>query len=244
MGPRFRIPGPNDLFEYVIRSERAGQARHGVRCRKLGGMLAEPVPLVVFLPGASGDPNFWRPAGERLPATWDKVYLGWPGLGDQPPDPGVRSFDDLVDRVEAVLSRPADLVAQSMGGVVAMRVALRHAHRVRRLVLTATSGGVDVSGLGGSEWRPGYRRLFPAAADWVTRERPDHTAELGRVAAPTLLLWGDRDDVSPLAVGNQLASLLPNARLSVVAGGDHAFAHEHPDEVASLIAAHLASGAA
>jgi hypothetical protein len=27
------------------------------------------------------------------------VYFGWPGLGDQPHDPTVRSFDDLVARV-------------------------------------------------------------------------------------------------------------------------------------------------
>ncbi len=198
-----------------------------------------PVPLVVFLPGASGDPGFWRPVGERLPVSWEKVYLGWPGLGDQPPDPAVRGFDDLVDRVEEALTRPAGLVAQSMGGVVAIRAALRYPDRVRRLVLTATSGGVDVAGLGGTEWRPRYRRLFPRAADWVLLERPDHTGQLGRVAAPTLLLWGDRDDVSPLAVGSHLVSLLPDARLSVVAGGDHGFAHDRADEVAPLIAAHL-----
>lgn len=202
-------------------------------------MATDVVPRVVFLPGASGDPDFWRPAGERLPPSWEKVYLGWPGLGDQPPDPTVTSFDDLVDRVEAVLTRPADLVAQSMGGIVAMRVALRHADRVRRLVLTATSGGLDVTGLGGSEWRPHYRRQFPAGADWVTRERPDHTTELGRITARTLLIWGDRDEISPLTVGTHLTSLLPNARLEVVAGGDHAFAHEQADEVAPLIEAHL-----
>jgi pimeloyl-ACP methyl ester carboxylesterase len=199
----------------------------------------QAAPLVVFLPGAGGDPGFWRPAGERLPASWEKVYLGWPGLGDQPPDPAVRGFDDLVDRVVAALTRPADLVAQSMGGVVAIRVVLRHPDRVRRLVLTATSGGVDVAGLGGAEWRSGYRRLFPRAAGWILCERPDHTAELARVTAPTLLLWGDRDEVSPPAVGNHLASLLPDARLSVVAGGDHGFAHDRADEVAPLIAAHL-----
>ena len=201
---------------------------------------ARPVPLVVFLPGASGDPNFWRPVGERLAASWEKVYLGWPGLGDQAPDPAVRGFDDLVDRVEEALTRPAGLVAQSMGGVVAIRAALRHPERVRRLVLTATSGGVDVASLGGAEWRLNYRRLFPRAAEWVLRERPDHTVQLGGIAAPTLLLWGDRDDVSPLTVGSHLESLLPNARLCVVVGGEHAFAHDRPDEVASLIAAHLA----
>jgi pimeloyl-ACP methyl ester carboxylesterase len=200
-----------------------------------------PAPLVVFLPGASGDPGFWRPVGERLPAGWEKVYLGWPGLGDQPPDPAVRGFDDLVARVEEALTRPADLVAQSMGGVVAIRTALRHADRVRRLVLTATSGGIDVVGMGGEEWRPGYRTLYPRAAEWVLLERPDHTDQLGRITAPTLLLWGDRDEVSPLAAGSHLLSRLPNARMSVVAGGDHMFAHDHAEVVAPLVAAHLAS---
>ena len=138
------------------------------------------------------------------------------------------------------LTGPADLVAQSMGGVVAIRVALRHPERVRRLVLAATSGGVDVAGLGGTDWRPDYRRQFPGAAAWILRERPDHTAELGRITAPTLLLWGDRDEVSPVAVGERLASLLPHAALRLIAGGDHGFAADRPDEVAPLIAAHLA----
>jgi pimeloyl-ACP methyl ester carboxylesterase len=58
-------------------------------------------------------------------------------------------FDDLVRLVEAELTEPSTLVAQSMGGIVAVRVALRQPTQVRRLVLVATSGGVDVERLGG-----------------------------------------------------------------------------------------------
>lgn len=193
----------------------------------------------MFLPGASGDPEFWRPVGERLPAKWEKVYFRWPGLGNQPADPSVRGFDDLTDRVVAELSRPADLVAQSMGGIVAVRVALEHPEKVRRLVLTATSGGVDVGRLGGVEWRPSYRREFPHAASWILRERPDYTAEMARITASTLLIWGDNDPVSPVAVAEHLASLLPKATIHVIAGGDHDLAWERADEVAQLVAAHL-----
>ncbi len=94
----------------------------------------------MFLPGAGGDPAFWRPVGDRLPADWDKVYFGWPGLGDQPPDPDVRDFDDLTALVEAQLGdAPVDILAQSMGGAIAIVLALRHPARVRRLVLSVTS---------------------------------------------------------------------------------------------------------
>jgi pimeloyl-ACP methyl ester carboxylesterase len=196
---------------------------------------------VVFLPGAGGDPGFWRPVGDRLPAVpGRRTYLGWPGLGDRPADPDVRGLDDLVEMVEGALTRPAALVAQSMGGVVALRVALRRPERVRRLVLAATSGGVDVAGLGGADWRPDYRRQFPRAARWILDERADLTADLGRVPAPALLLWGDRDPISPVAVGERLASLLPDATLRVIPGGGHGFAAERPGDVAPLIAAHLA----
>jgi pimeloyl-ACP methyl ester carboxylesterase len=127
-----------------------------------------------------------------------------------------------------------------MGGVVAVRVALRNPDKVRRLVLVATSGGVDVERLGGSDWRTGYRESHPAAARWITEDRPDHTEEIPSITAPTLLLWGDRDPVSPIAVAEHLASLLPNAALRVIPGGTHSLALDDAYEVAARIRDHLA----
>jgi len=197
-------------------------------------------PRLLLLPGAGGDPAFWRPLGDLLPGAWEKVYLGWPGLGEQPPDPRVRGFDDLVGLVEGRLGDdPVDILAQSMGGAVALRVALRHPARVRRLVLAATSGGIDVAGLGGADWRPDYRRLFPQAAAWIAEARPDVTDLLPGVAQPTLLLWGDADPISPLAVGERLRQLLPDAALVVVPGGDHGFVHERPRDIAEPVIRHL-----
>lgn len=61
------------------------------------------------------------------------------------------------------------------------------------------------------------------------------------VAQP--LLWGDADPISPVAVGQRLAALLPQAQLHVFAGGDHDLGHALAHEVAPLIDAHLASAA-
>jgi pimeloyl-ACP methyl ester carboxylesterase len=70
---------------------------------------------------------------------------------------------------------------------------------------------------------------------WFVEDRTDLAARLGEVRAPALLLWGDADPLSPLAVGEALRRRLPDARLEVVPGGSHSFAEERADEVAERI---------
>jgi pimeloyl-ACP methyl ester carboxylesterase len=196
---------------------------------------------IVFLPGAAGLASFWRPVAERLRELGEPHLVGYPGFGDVPRDPAVASMEDLycwiVDRLPA---RRSHVVAQSMGGVLAARLAIEEPDRVDRLVLAATSGGVDVRSLGAAEWRDAYRAHRPHAPPWFVDDRTDLTARLGELGAPTLLLWSDADPVSPLAVGRFLAERMPGARLEVIAGGTHAFASERADEVAALVRAHLA----
>jgi pimeloyl-ACP methyl ester carboxylesterase len=198
------------------------------------------MPRTLFLPGVGADPAFWHPLGGLLPETGPKTYLGWPGLANQPPDPAINSYDDLIALVESNLGdSPADLVAQSMGGVIAMQVVLRNPGRIRRIVLTATSGGVDMGALGASDWRTDYRATHPHVAAWAYGWRPDISDRIGRITQPVLLLWSDADPISPLGIGKRLLSLLPDARLHIIPGGDHMFARDRAAEIAPLIQAHL-----
>jgi pimeloyl-ACP methyl ester carboxylesterase len=194
---------------------------------------------VLFLPGSGASPDFWKPVGALLPSSWPKEYFGWPGLGRQPSDPDVRGWDDLVRMVEARMDGPVDLVAQSMGGVIAATLAIKQPQLVRRLVLTVTSGGVDMAKFGAIDWRPEYRQLFPDAAAWVTERSVSMFLPIEKITAPTLLLWGDADAISPAAVGQHLAQRIPNASLRVVPGGGHDVAQTHAAELAPLIARHL-----
>jgi pimeloyl-ACP methyl ester carboxylesterase len=194
---------------------------------------------LLFLPGAGGSPMFWRPLGDLLPADWRKTYLGWPGLGAQPHDPNVEGLDDLVDLAEREIDGPVIIAAQSMGGIIAVRLALRHPDKVRGLVLTVTSGGIDPGKHGASDWRGDYRKSFPEAAPWIMTAHADQGTELHRITAPALLIWGDADPISPVSVGEDLARLLPNARLHVVTGGTHDLAQERAAEVAPLIREHV-----
>lgn len=190
---------------------------------------------ILFLPGAGGSPDFWKPVAKLLPGEWPWHHFGWAGLGDQPHDPAVRGLDDIVAKVLAHMSEPADLVAQSMGGVVAARIAIERPDLVRRLVLCVTSGGVDMAGLGAADWRADYRKSFPNAAEWITSSPAASDLPVERIAAPTLLIWGDADPISPVAVGRHLNVRIAGSRLEIVPGGDHDVAVTHAGEVAPLI---------
>lgn len=191
----------------------------------------------LFLPGAAGSASFWKPAARS--AGLDGVFLNWPGLGDEPADPRVNSIDDLVAMVLDHMAEPVNIVAQSMGGAVAIMAALAQPAKVNRLVLAVTSGGIPVVDLGGSEWRANYRRRFPHAGRWIAAPVPDLSSQISSITAPTLLLWGDDDPISPVAVGKRLENLLPNASLHVIPGADHDLAQTHADSVGDLIRQHL-----
>jgi pimeloyl-ACP methyl ester carboxylesterase len=72
-------------------------------------------------------------------------------------------------------------------------------------------------------------------------EREDLTKRLPEIEAPVLLLWGDADPISPVAVGRRLAELFPRAELVVVPGGTHDLVLERAEEIAPRIEAHLSA---
>jgi len=165
--------------------------------------------------------------------------MSWPGLGAEPASGSLRSIDDMVAAVLGELDEPANIVAQSMGGMIAIKAALARPAMISKLVLAVTSAGVPVTDLGGSDWRGDYYKAFPSAARWIADVQEDLSSQLSEITMPTLLLWGDADPISPVAVGERLRSKLPNAALRIIGGADHDLALSHSDQVAHLIAAHL-----
>lgn len=194
---------------------------------------------LVFLPGAAGAAEFWHPLGALLPPDWEKSYLSWPGLGNQPHDPSVNGFDDLVRLAAQEIKGPTAIVAQSMGGIVGVRLALEHKKDITHLILVATSGGIDVSHLATENWRPSYLRNFPNSQTWITQEKPDHSTAIPNITCPTLLIWGSTDAISPPQVGKTLASLINGAKLYMVEGGNHDLARERASEIAPVIIDHI-----
>lgn len=182
----------------------------------------------------------WRPVSEGLSHRGPRHAFGWPGFAGVPVDPTVRGLSDLVTRVVNEITTPTVLFAQSMGGLIALRATLARPEHVRALVLSVTSGGIDVRALGASDWRPQFEQKNPNAPRWFLDARDDLTPRLREISAPVLLLWGDADPISPVAVGRRLAELLPRAELVVVPGGTHDLVSERASDVLPHIERYLA----
>ena len=198
---------------------------------------------LLFLPGASGDTRFWEPVSSLLAYPAERLHIGWPGFGPTPPEPSVKGIGDLVERVLGEIQGPTALIAQSMGGVIAVLAALEKPQLVTHLVLTVTSGGIDMASLGAQDWRPSFFAANPSFPRWFSTLNEDLAEKLPSLDMPTLLLWGDADPISPIRVGQHLASLLPHAKLHIFPGGDHLLANTLADNVAPLIDEHLSKSA-
>jgi pimeloyl-ACP methyl ester carboxylesterase len=104
---------------------------------------------VVFIPGLGGDHHLWH---HQLPAFaqhFRAIALDPRGAGqsDKPDLPYTieEMADDVAGLLEALGIERAHVVGASMGGFIAQMFALRHPHRLGRLILCCTSfGGPNV----------------------------------------------------------------------------------------------------
>ncbi|MFW1743327.1 alpha/beta fold hydrolase [Acinetobacter johnsonii] len=189
---------------------------------------------LIFLPGASGNTAFWQPVIQHLPQDDSTMVVAYPSFGGYPDDVDVQSFESLQDDVLNQIQQPSVVIAQSMGGIFAVQVALQKPEQVQALVLVATSGGIDLSPFQVADWREDYQQSF-TVPDWFVQHQSDLTGSLERIQCPVLLIWGDADPISPVALGQALHRQIPHAELHIVSQGQHDLAYVHAEHVAQLI---------
>ncbi|MEV6537751.1 alpha/beta hydrolase [Streptomyces sp. NPDC051665] len=191
--------------------------------------------------------------GTMLPALSAERYVIAPelqGHGHTADTDRPLTIPDLASDVVALLDelgvRQADFIGFSLGGVVALEIAVRHPERVGRLVPTGTAYSLD--GYHDEVRSPDFSSpRLPGQADFqemadayaAVAPHPEHfqdffakssaaandplpwTADdLRAVTAPTLLVIGDTDffHVEHLA---EMHRLIPDAQLAVLPGTTH-----------------------
>jgi pimeloyl-ACP methyl ester carboxylesterase len=185
-------------------------------------------PPLVLLHGAMGTiESCFAELLPRLAADRQVIAVELQGHGHTPDNERPLTYEAMADDIAGLLGTlgidRTDLVGYSMGGGVALQVAIRHPHHARRVVFfggaafspegvypEANAGfdaGPPLEELEGSAWQAAYLAVAPDPAGWpalVTKVNElDRTfkgippADLAAVTAPTLLIIGDADIVRP-----------------------------------------------
>jgi pimeloyl-ACP methyl ester carboxylesterase len=217
---------------------------------------------VVLLHGAFAGASSWSAQTPALARAGYKVHVPERrGHAHTPDVEGPLTYqvmaDDTVAYLDGVVGAPAHLVGWSDGAVVALLAAWRRPDLVERLVLIGqyynasgkVTGGLDDQLRAGGDQVMGFLRT---EYDLVSPDGPEHfpvvyaktlrmlatqpeldLPSLAAVAAPTLVLQGDRDEVT-LEHGAAVAMALPHGRLAVLPG-THALPVENPEVVNALL---------
>jgi pimeloyl-ACP methyl ester carboxylesterase len=150
--------------------------------------------------------------------------------------------EDTVELMRHLGIERAAVLGYSDGGIIGLDMAIHHPERVTRLVVTGANARTDGYTPENLEFvrtfdpavepvPDAYARLSPDGADhWpvllgrlqpMWAAEPDFTLEqLQRIAAPTLIIVGDRDIVTP-EHAVELFRTIPDAQLCVVPNAGH-----------------------
>jgi pimeloyl-ACP methyl ester carboxylesterase len=125
---------------------------------------------VLFLHGLFGTPEHWYSIMRELSGDYRMIAPQLPL--DRRPDQrfhGIQSLDELVDYVADLIFRhelpSAVLCGNSLGGLIAIEICLRHPDRVRGLVLAGSAGILERSLTSGERPKPSREFVRSIALD-------------------------------------------------------------------------------
>lgn len=129
-------------------------------------------PTIVFLHAAIADSRMWEPQWEAFRVTYRCVRCDFRGFGRTGLTPGTFAHaDDVLAVLDQHAIEPAVIVGASMGGRVAMELAITAPERVRGLVLVAAS-------IPGHQWSDPVRAFGDAEDDAIERGDIDGAVDL------------------------------------------------------------------
>ncbi len=225
-------------------------------------------PQLLYLHGASGAAAV-APFMQELAKDYDVLVPEHPGFGGSDEPAWLDNIHDLayfyLEFLEKLQLKQTIIVGSSLGGWLALEIAVRSQERIRALSLVGPSG-IYVPGLPRGDlflWSPEerVRNLFvdqsiaermlalPVDIDvalknfytvgklaWEPRLHNPHLRKwLHRIKVPTQIIWGDTDKVLPAGYAAEFGKLIPGSRVDIVANCGHLPQAEKPQEFLRLL---------
>lgn len=205
--------------------------------------LGEGAP-VILLHGAGSDWREWRANLPFLARHFRVLAPDLPGFGLSDP-PGLpltpgRGGAFLKDFMGTLGIPDAHIVGHSLGGALALALALDFPEKVRRVVIIDSAGLGRMSRTGRAlrsffgligKARGKNRTYRPSgkSEDWLLESR------LQTMKPPVMIMWGGRDPYFPLRQARQAQGLIPDCRLHVFNCTCHAPQREFADEFHDIV---------
>jgi 3-oxoadipate enol-lactonase len=216
----------------------------------------EGEPLVL-IPGLATDVSEYHRIIAALAARYHVIALDNRGAGrsnkpDIPYSIQVMA-DDTAALLDALGIKQTHILGTSMGGRIALALALQHPEHAKSLILVSTGAKVPPP-----NWHrrllvdllPRVRlflgtRKYPQPYYAFARQREasrgyDCTDRLHEIRVPTLILHGMSDRPAPLRLAQDMLARIPNAQLITFPGG-HIFFFLRPQQVVDAVTAFLSS---
>ncbi len=212
---------PADLRALAMTQRGHGDADKPAQGYRLGEAAADVVGVLdavgidraVIAGTSSGGLVAQQVAADRPDRVTALLLVGSPhSLRGVPAPAWVRGADALTDPVPRSFAR-ASVESFAVGRILPPDF-------VEQMV-------EDAARLPAGVWRAVVTELLEA-------EPPSET---GRVAVPTVVLWGDRDEVLPRADQERMVASIPGAELRVYEGTGHLVLWEQPERVAADLVA-------
>ena len=229
------------------------------------GGRGEPL---LFLHGANGAPVV-LPFMEKLAQRFDVLIPEHPGYGKSDEPEWLENIHDIayfyLDFLKQLNLKNVTVVGSSMGGWIAMEMAVRDTSRLKSLVLSSPAGiaapGVRAADIFLMAPEEMVRNLFvdqklaearlaqpedidvslknrhtTARLAWEPRLHDPYLPKwLHRIDVPVKILWGRQDRILPVAFVDVYRKLLPKAEISILENCGHLPHAEKPDEFAEII---------
>src|SRR6266516_5862385 len=194
-------------------------------------MHGDGEPLVVIL-GLGTDVSEWDGIIRWLANKYRVLAFDNRGAGrtDKPDIPySIEMMADDTEKLMRVLGiERANILGVSMGGRIALALALQSPTSVKKLVLVLTSARIIKS------WRrilysvlsglPIFRSKYPQPRYAFTRQlkassKFDYTGKLHELDVPTLILHGKKDRSAPYVLAEELNTGIQGSKLLTFTGG-------------------------
>lgn len=150
-------------------------------------------PDLALLHGWGMHGGLFHELGEHLQARYQVHTIDLPGHGRSGPTPGGFTLASLADTMLNALPTPVTVVAWSLGGIVALRMALQAPKQVTRLVLICSTPQFFQSGDWPQGMAAGVLDSFATQLDQDYQETVRHFLALSALGSP-----GMRDQLRQL----------------------------------------------